>query len=140
MKAAQFFIPKTDAGILLLRLATWISLFVLFGLAKAKDAIAFPHTGHWGFVDFNRRLGLPVPVVVAYVQAFNESVCALLVACGLFTQIAAGLLAVGFAAATACSLKVGEASWFLAAYYSVIFATIALTGAGKYSLDALKNR
>jgi hypothetical protein len=67
-----------------------------------------------------------------------ESLGALLVVCGFFAQWASLSLTLGFAVATACSLKVGEASWFLAAYYTIIFATLTLTGPGRYSFDGLK--
>ena len=99
---------------------------------------AILHSGVWPFVDFNRKVGLPLPVVVAFLQTLNESLGALLVVCGFFAQWASLSLTLGFAVATACSLKVGEASWFLAAYYTIIFATLTLTGPGRYSFDELK--
>ena len=130
--------PKTDAGLLFLRIATGLSLFFLFGISKVKDASGYLHTGVWPFVDFNRKVGLPLPVVVAFLQMLNESFGALLVVCGFLTQWASLSLALGFAVATACSVKVGEASWFLAAYFTIIFATLTLTGPGRYSFDGLK--
>jgi len=134
----DLFTPKTDAGLLVLRIATGLSLFFLFGLPKVKDASGYLHSGVWPFVDFNRKVGLPLPVVVAFLQTLNESLGALLVVCGFFAQWASLSLTLGFAVATACSLKLGEASWFLAAYYTIIFATLTLTGPGRYSLDGLK--
>jgi putative oxidoreductase len=128
----------SDAGLLLLRIGSALSLAVLFGLPKLSAAVAHIHSGQpWPFIDFNRKLGLPAPVLVAYYQSLNESLIALLVVCGFYTRLAALSLAVGFAAATACSLKVGEPSWLAAAYYCLMFATILLTGPGEFSIDHL---
>jgi uncharacterized membrane protein YphA (DoxX/SURF4 family) len=132
----DLFTPKTDAGLLVLRIATGFSLFFLFGLSKVKDASGYLHSGAWPFVDFNRKVGLPLPVVAAFLQTLNESLGALLVVCGFFAQWASLSLTLGFAVATACSLKLGEASWFLAVYDTIIFATLTLTGPGRYSLDS----
>lgn len=128
----------TDAGVLLLRVGAGLSLFVLFGLTKLHDAVGYVHTGQWQFVDFNRKVALPLPVVVAFIQTFNESVCALLVAFGLWTRLAATLLFIGFVTATACSLKVGEQAWLFAAYFSLMFATVGLVGGGRFSIDHLR--
>jgi uncharacterized membrane protein YphA (DoxX/SURF4 family) len=65
----------------------------------------------------------------------NESVVALFVAIGLFTRYCAGLLFVGFAVATYCSLKVGEPAWLMAGYFALTFATLGLTGPCKFSID-----
>ena len=131
----------SDAGLLLLRVGAGLSLCLLFGITKWKDALRYMHTGQWSFVDFNRKVGLPLPVLVAYLQTLNESLAAFLVACGLFTRYAAACLFIGFAVATYCSLKVGEAAWLTAAYFALMFAAISLTGSGKLSIDyALKSR
>ena len=125
----------TDGGLLFLRVGSGISLFLLFGLSKLHDAWNFHHTGQWGFVDFNRKLGLPAPILIACLQTLNESVVALFLAAGFLTRYAAASLTIGFAAAMLCSLKVREPSWLLAFYYVVIFATLLLTGAGRFSGD-----
>lgn len=127
----------TDAGLLVLRLGAGVSLFLLFGLTKLKAANSFLHTGGWEFVDFNRKVGLPAPVLVAFLQTLNESVGALLVAAGFLTRYAAGSLALGFVAATYLSIRMGEDAWLIALCYVVMFTTLALTGAGKLSIDSL---
>ena len=130
----------SDAGLLLLRVGAGLSLCLIFGLSKWKDALHYMHTGQWSFIDFNRKVGLPAPVFVAYLETLNESLAAFLVACGLFTRYAAACVFIGFAA-TYCSLKVGEAAWLTAAYFALMFATIALTGPGTFSIDfILKSR
>lgn len=127
-----------DAGLLWLRIGAGLSLFFLFGLHKIGDALTFLHTGQWQFVDFNRKVGLPLPVLIAFVQTLNENVSALLVALGLWTRMAGTLLFVGFVAATACSIKAGEQAWLFAAYFAVMFGTLALAGGGRFSIDQLR--
>lgn len=130
-----------DAGLLVLRLGVGISLCVLFGLPKLKDAAAYLHTGRWQFVDFNRKVGLPEPVLVAYTQSLNESLGALLVAAGFLSRYAAGLLFLGFTVAAYCSVRAREEAWLMAAYFALVFGTLMLTGPGRFSIDSmLKSR
>ena len=124
-----------DTGLLVLRVGFGLSLLIIFGLTKLHDAWAYIHTGQWQFVDFNRRVGLPFPVFVAFVQTLNESLGALSLAAGFFARFAAAALATGFTAATICSLKMGEAAWLTAAYFALTFLSLFLTGPGRFSLD-----
>jgi uncharacterized membrane protein YphA (DoxX/SURF4 family) len=126
-----------DAGLLVLRIGAGVSLLLLFGLQKLHDGWAFLHTGRWQFVDFNRKMGLPAPVLVAFLQTLNESIGALLLAGGCLTRFAAASLAFGFAVATYCSLKAAEAAWMMAGCFCIIFTTLLLTGPGKFSIDSL---
>ncbi|MGB7623941.1 MAG: DoxX family protein [Terriglobia bacterium] len=125
-----------NAGLLFLRLAAGLSLLLLFGLAKLQRTRVFIHTGQWQFVDFNQKVGLPAPILVAYLQTFNESIGAIALAAGLVTRYAAAL-AFGFGMTTYCSLKIGESELLIAAFYYVMFTTLLLTGAGKFSIDYL---
>jgi uncharacterized membrane protein YphA (DoxX/SURF4 family) len=138
-RASKLRASRIDTGLLLLRVAAGLSLFILFGLTKLKDAAVFFHAGHsWSFVDFNRRVGLPIPVIVACYQTLNESLGALLVACGFLTGFAATSVGLGFAAATYFSTKSGEGgASMIAAFYCLIFVVLAITGAGKFSIDEL---
>lgn len=129
-----------DVGLLLLRVAAGLSLFFLFGLRKVGDASHFFATGKWFFVDFNRAVGLPAPVVVALLQTLNESFGSLLVAAGQWTRPVATWLSVSFVIAALCSLKMREPAWLLAAAYAVVFAVIALCGPGRLSLDGRRSR
>jgi len=125
-----------DAGLLLLRVGAGVSLLLLFGIPKLRDALHSITTGQlWLFVEFNRKLGLPFPTSVAYCQTLNESVGALSVAAGLLSRVASGTLAFGFAVAAYCSIRVHENSSMLAAGYCLMFATLLLTGPGKFSID-----
>ena len=129
-----------NVGLLLLRAGAGLSLCFLFGIPKLRAGIEYLHSGHWQFIDFNRTLGLPAPELVAYFQTLNESLVAFLAGVGLWTRYAACFLVVGFIGATICSLKAQEASWLTAGYLALIFSTIALTGPGKFSIDALLRR
>jgi len=125
-----------DAGLLLLRLGVGLSLLLIFGLQKLQAGWAYAHTGQWPFVDFNRKIGLPLPVFFAYVQTLNESFAALFLALGLWSRYSAAALSIGFAAATLCSMKAAE-PWLTAAYFCMIFTSLLLTGPGGFSIDAL---
>jgi uncharacterized membrane protein YphA (DoxX/SURF4 family) len=128
---------RVDAGLLVLRIGAGLSLLVLFGLKKLQAGWDFRHTGQWQFVDFHRKVGLPAPVLVAYLQTLNESIVALLLACGFFSRYAAASLAFGFAVATCCSLKASEPAWLMAACFCIMFLTLLLTGPGEFSIDSL---
>ena len=125
-----------DLGLLFLRLGVGVSMIAFFGLTKIRDASAFLHTGQWSFVDFNRKVGLPLPVLIAFAQTANETLVALLLALGLGGRMPGLLLFIGFVAATACSMKAQE-SWLLPGYFALIFGTLALTGPGRLTLDSL---
>jgi uncharacterized membrane protein YphA (DoxX/SURF4 family) len=135
-RVSQLWKNRVDAGLIVLRLGAGLSLFIFFGSTKLKDAATFAHAGHsWSFVDFNRRVGLPAPVIVACYQTLNESLGAVLVACGFLSPLAAASLALGFTGATYLCAKSGESATFIAGVYCLIFLTLALTGPGKYSID-----
>jgi uncharacterized membrane protein YphA (DoxX/SURF4 family) len=123
------------AGLLILRLGAGLSLLMLFGAEKVRDALLYWATGHWSFIDFNRRMGVPAPVLAAYLQTVNESLAALLVSIGLFTRYAAVSVAAGFVAAVYYSRRAGEGAWIIAALYAVMFATLAFTRGGRWSMD-----
>jgi putative oxidoreductase len=126
-----------DAGLLVLRLWAGVSLLVFFGIPKLGDAAHFTFAGGpWSFIAFNQKIGLPAPVLVAYLETLNESLGALLLALGLIARPAAAIVAFGFAVATACSLMAREEAWLIAAFYCIAAATVALAGPGRFSIDA----
>jgi putative oxidoreductase len=127
--------PRLSSGLLVLRLGFGLSLLFLFGVAKIKAASGYLHTGQWQFVDFNRKFGVPLPVVSACIQTLNESLGALLVACGIATRWAAAFLTIGFAAASWYSMKAQDGGFLMAAFYCIAFLAIVLTGPGRFSID-----
>jgi putative oxidoreductase len=122
-------------GLLILRLGAGLSLGMLFGAEKVRDALLYWTTGHWSFIDFNRRMGVPAPVLTAYLETLNESLGAFLISIGLVTRYAAVCVAAGFVAAVYYSRRAGEGAWLIAALYAVMFGTLAFTGGGRWSVD-----
>ncbi len=119
-----------DVGLLLLRLGFGGVLALHHGLAKLQAwsamAATFPDPMHVGS-KFSLALAI-----------FGELICGSLIAVGLATRLAAIpaliTMLVAFGAIHAADpWKVKE----LAFVYAVAFVTIALTGPGRLSLDAL---
>lgn len=115
------------------------TLFLIFGARKVRD--------YSGTVSQMVQLGLPLPVVPALVSIFMELPVALAVAIGLFTRPAAALMAL-YSLGTAL---IGHRYWTvkgadyvdtLEGFYKDLalmggFLLLSVTGAGKYSIDAL---
>ena len=115
------------------------ALFLIFGWRKLKD---FP-----GTINQMVQLEVPVPVLAASVALFMELPVAFAVAIGAFTRPAA-LLMFLYTLGTAL---IGHRYWTLAgtervdsmdSFYKNIsimggFLLLFMTGAGKYSVDAL---
>ncbi len=115
------------------------TLFLIFGWRKLRD--------YSGTVDQMAQLGVPMPVLAAAVATFMELVVASAVAAGAFARLAA-LLLVLYTLGTAL---IGHRYWTITGadridsmdgFYknvSIIggFLLLYITGAGKYSIDAL---
>jgi len=133
---------QTDYGLLVLRGSAALLLIVygwkkftwLFPLISGR----VPWSS-WGFAAQIGKMGFPLPILLAVFVVLCESVGALFIALGLFTRVSAALTAISMAGALYFSLRVGEASWQLAALYFLSFITLALTGPGKFSIDQLLN-
>jgi putative oxidoreductase len=131
---------QTDYGLLVLRGSAALLLMVygwkkfiwLFPLISGRVAWS-----SWGFAAQIGKMGFPLPILPAVFVVLCESVGALFIALGLFTRVSAALTALSMAGALYFSLRVGEASWQLAAIYVLSFVTLALTGPGKLSIDQL---
>jgi uncharacterized membrane protein YphA (DoxX/SURF4 family) len=61
---------------------------------------------------------------------------AFLIGCGLFTRVLAISLALGMIGAFYTSVQLGE-EWLRSVLYLIVFAALALNGAGKFSIDRL---
>ena len=115
------------------------TLFLIFGCRKLRD---FP-----GTVSQMVQLGVPTPVMATVIAIFMELPVAFAVAVGVFTRPAAVLMAL-YSLGTAL---IGHRYWTvkgadyvdsLDGFYkdlSIIggFLLLFMTGAGKYSIDAL---
>jgi putative oxidoreductase len=115
------------------------TLFLIFGWRKVRD--------YSGTVAQMAQLGLPMPVLPAVVSIFMELPVAFAIAIGVFTRPAAALMAL-YALGTAF---IGHRYWTvkgadyvdsLDGFYKDLsimggFLLLFITGAGKYSIDAL---
>jgi putative oxidoreductase len=118
-----------DAGLLFARIAGAALLLWVHGLPKLL---------HWQeeLLHIDDPLGMGRGLTLAC-ALFAEIVCPLLVAAGLFTRLAALpmlflLLVSMLLVHPEWSIAEGQFGWLLL----IVFGTIALSGAGRYSLDA----
>lgn len=131
---------RVDAGLLVLRLGAALSLLGCFGITKIGWVIALLRSpaplSSSGFAQLIRSMGFPAPLFLALCAVLNETVTPLFVASGFFIRVAATIGALGMTGALYTSLRLGEEP-VRAALYVVAFATLAFTGAGKYSVDEI---
>ena len=135
---------QSDLGLLVLR-GEALLLLIVYGWKKftwifplISGRVAW---SSWGFAAQIGKMGFPLPILLAVFVVLCESVGALFIALGLFTRVSALLTALSMAGALYFSLRVGEASWHLAAVYFLSFIALALSGPGKFSIDQmLKSR
>ena len=129
---------QSDLGLLVLRGEALLLLIVygwkkftwLFPLLSGRVAWS-----SWGFAAQIAKMGFPLPILLAVFVVLCESVGAIFIASGFFTRVSATLTALSMAGAFYFSLRVGEASWQLAALYLLSFVALALSGPGKFSID-----
>ena len=131
-----------DVGLLVARLAGLL-LAATFGIAKLAWYWNGIHAGtavtSIGLVHLIDRMGFPLPFLLAVWITLNESIGALLIACGLFTRAAAASVALGMLGAMYTSIRLDE-DWQRAALYALVFAAVSLLGPGRYSIDELRRR
>jgi putative oxidoreductase len=115
------------------------TLFLIFGLRKVRD--------YSGTVAQMVQLGVPTPVLAAVISIFMELPVAFTVAIGAFTRLSAALMALY----TLGTALIGHRYWTvkgadyvdsLDGFYKDLsimggFLLLYITGAGKYSIDAL---
>lgn len=125
------FVPRSvDLALLVLRLWLGISMSLLHGWGKLSNLIA-------GTSKFPDILGIgATPALVLAI--FAEFFCSLLLIVGLWTRLAAAMLAitmsVGFFIAHGAKLS-GQGSGELAFVYLAGYVVLLLAGAGKFSVD-----
>lgn len=113
------------------------AVFVQSGWSKLSDVDRV--------IEFFTSLGLPMPVVQAYLASASELVCGALLLLGLATRFAVVPLIVTMIVAIRTALwdqVDGVASLFtmIEFLYIVLFVWLGVTGAGPLSLDALLGR
>jgi putative oxidoreductase len=121
-----------DVGLLLLRLWAGLLLFIGHGIEKithfSRMSAHFPNPIHIG----------PVPSLLF--ALLSDAICSLLVAIGLGTRYAALIVVINLATAFTLVHKFqisGPHSGELPLLFLGIFLTFIITGAGRYSLDAI---
>lgn len=130
-------IKRIDLGLLIVRAALGV-VFVMHGWQKLAV------TGHAGVAGFLGSMGVPLPDLNAALLIATEIGGGLALLSGTFTRVAAALTA--FAMLVAMFLVHWPNGFFLPAGYefamTLMLASVALsfTGAGAYSVDALRTR
>ena len=115
------------------------ALFLIFGWRKLRDFS--------GTISQMAQLGVPVPVLAAGVATFMELPVAFAVAVGAFTRPSAALMAL-YTVGTAFfghhywTVKGADYVASMEGFYKDLsitggFMLLSITGAGKYSIDAL---
>jgi len=92
-----------------------------------------------GLAPLIGAMGLPAPGFLAVCAVLNESLGALFIASGLLARLSSAVGAVGMAVAFCVSLRLDEEP-LRAALYFIIFAGLAITGPGRFSIDRLLSR
>jgi putative oxidoreductase len=127
-------------GLLVLRIGAGLFLLATFGWRKFVGYASLVHSGpamsSVGLAPLIRAMGFPMPVFLGFYATFNESIGALLVACGLLTRYTAFLAALSMAGAFYVSLRLHEEP-LRALLYLAMFTALVFTGPGRLSLDYL---
>ena len=125
-------VMKPDIGLLILRAGAGV-LMMTHGVGKVGRVL----DGSFGFAD-PLGLGAAPSLVLA---AFAEFFCALAVVLGFKTRWAA--IPVAITMLVAALLHHAEDGWGKQEFpllYALVFIALALTGGGRYSLDAVLSR
>ncbi|MEM1117396.1 MAG: DoxX family protein [Bacteroidota bacterium] len=123
----------TDLGLLILRLGIGLPMAFAHGTGKVPPSA--------GFIEATAGMGFPLPVLFAWAAGLSELVGGLLIAAGLATRPSAFFLAITMA--VAFFVRHGNdpfADGELAFVYLVGALGLMVTGAGKYSIDAVFRR
>ncbi len=123
----------SQLGLAVVRVVAGLSMAFAHGLDK------LPPPGR--FVSAVDSLGLPLPTLFAWAAGMSEFVGGLLLAIGLMTRPAAGLIAATMGVAI-FGHHSGDpwASVELAALYGALAVCFACTGSGRFGLDQVVNR
>src|ERR1043166_7287893 len=136
----RFYNEKTAWNILLLLIRIWLGYRMFSaGYSSVIDIIFHPKERVFFENWFGKELHFPIPVVMAFIAKGAEVSGAVFVSIGLFTRVAASLIAFTMLVATLVA-NLGENfvidGGFTISYF--LFALILIVaGGGNYSLDHL---
>ncbi|MFC0166967.1 DoxX family protein [Pseudoduganella danionis] len=130
LKSFPWLAPQPDLGLLLLRLGGAVLLLTVHGLPKLQH-----YAGELAHIDDPLHIGRGLTLWLALLA---EVACPLAIAAGVLTRLACLpilvlLLVSMLAVHPDWSLADGQFGWLLL----VIFASISVAGAGRYTLPAL---
>lgn len=131
---AQVFV--VPAGLLLLRVVTGALIFYVHGWHKLEGGIEFlRHGTAWRLATEVAEMHFPAPVLSAFAATLVQFACAPLLVLGWYTRLNAALLSGVLSVAIAQNLLAGRDPQ-LALLFTLNVAVLALTGGGRFSLDA----
>ena len=125
-------------GFLILRIGVTSMLATYHGWGKFRGALGYTLGGQGG-AETLWAFGFPFPTFFAICAALAEFIGCLLVALGLFTRFAAGLIVITMSVAVYYHLKT-DLGFELAGLYLLSGLFFVLAGPGNFSLDHLRSR
>jgi putative oxidoreductase len=129
--------PPAACGHLLLRVAAGLMIFYIHGWHKLEGWLAYlQHGTPWKLAEEVAEMHFPAPLASAVAATGVQFICSLFLVIGLFTRINAALLVGVLGVAILQNLLAGRDPQ-LAILYTLLVATLALMGGGRFSLDSL---
>jgi len=126
---------KNDLAFLILRFFVGLALCTIFEKLFPKDGIWEPQ--EW-FVKDVGEMGFPLPYLFAWIAVLTEFIGGILMILGLFTRPAAIMnVILTFVAAFIYHQGNIVKPGLLAFFFMIMCISIALNGAGKFSVDYL---
>lgn len=126
-----------EAAFCAFRAVFGLMVFFIHGVHKVMDVVHYLKTGATSkFLDEVAAMGIPAPMFSAGAAAVVQLLGGLLLAVGFATRFAGAALAAALLGAVAQNLLSGRDPQ-LAALYTLVAATFALTGGSRYSVDAV---
>lgn len=126
----------TQWGLLILRCCAGGMIFYIHGWHKLEGGIAFIRNGTpWRLAEEVAAMHMPAPLAASFFATAVQFACSLLLIAGLFTRINAVLLTGALTGAILQNLLAARDPQ-MAILYTLVMATFAVTGPGRFSCDA----
>jgi putative oxidoreductase len=132
--------PGVAWGLLLLRVAVGGMVFWIHGVHKLEGGLEYLRDGTpWRLAEEVAAMHTPAPVAAAFAATAAQLVCPLFLVAGLLTRCTGAILTVVLGVAVLQNV-LADRDPQLALLYVLAVATLALTGGGRWSLDAVWTR